>query len=728
MQPAKEQRYKFGPMDRLKKLWGLPVSELRSVIGYKSARVARFMKQDWGGRLFGKAWSSGRASNISKLREDIRFFALTGRPGGKQELATVLNEVMGVAPAQICQIADQACDHVFDLLGSGPVVLGKRIDWHRDFKSGIRWDLKHFKRIPEINLEDDSDIKVPWDLSRCHHFVKLGMAYWLTNDEKYAEEFVAQSDDWIAQNPPYFGVNWHCAMEVAIRAINWIWGYYFFRSSNLFDEVRKRNFASSLRVHGTYIWNNLEFNMRVIEGKHRRHNGNHYVADLVGLIYLGVVLPGRIGKRWLEFGIAELGRELESQLLPDGVQWETSPSYHRLVLEMALSAVILCRDNCITIPKAVPTKLEAMCDYVLHYVNPNGLCPLVRDADDGRLHWLNSDSFRDHRHILALGGVFFGRGDMVARSGTRWEDVLWLLGLPGISKASHLLESPTKLESRAFADSGFYVMRDADTSHIFIACADIGMGGLQGGHSHNDCLSFELFFGGHTFITDCGSYTYSGDPQERNRFRSTACHNTARIDTAELNRFDPNALFRLENDAKPRILQWLSRSECDFLSAAHFGYMRLAQPVVHRRDFLLDRVSRCLLISDYFEGEGTHLIEVFFHFSPSVQIEEVHSGSFRASMSDSAISLGFLGGDGWSFRLQQGWVSEGYGRRRNSRSLVAGLRQKVPARLTTAIRLGVGPAANAIQHHGEVLQSVCKRYREVCRVKPGSVIPSPPLH
>jgi hypothetical protein len=684
------------------------------------------MKQDWGARLVGRTWPSSRASNVPNLREDVRFFALAELSNQRQELAAVLNKVVGVSTAQIRQDADRFCDHVFELLGSGPVKFGERIDWHRDFKSGIRWDIKHFKSLQEINLADNSDIKVPWELSRCYHFVNLGMAYWLTHDEKYTDEFIKQSEDWIAENPPNFGVNWHCAMEVAVRAVNWIWGYYFFQHSEHFDEVRKRSFASALRAHGAYLWNNLEFNMRIIEGKHRRHNGNHYIADLVGLIYLGIVLPGRTARRWLEFGIAELQRELESQVLPDGVQWETSPAYHRLVLEMALSAVILCGHNGIPVPRPVLARLEAMCDYVLHYVNPKGLCPLVRDADDGRLCWLNSDSFRDHRHILALGGVYFGRSDMVARSGTRWEDVLWLLGLPGIAKARQLLEPPARLESRAFADSGFYVMRDADASHIFIACADIGMGGVQGGHSHNDCFGFELFFGGHTFITDCGSYGYSGDPQERNRFRSTACHNTARIDGVEINRFDPNRLFWLEDDAKPKILQWLSRPEYDFLSAAHFGYRRLPEPVVHRRDFLLDRVSRFLLISDYFEGEGTHLIEVFFHFSPGVQIEETHSGSFRVSAPDSAISLQFLGGESWSFKLQEGWVSEGYGRRRGSRRLVGCLRQKLPAQLTTAIRLGVGSAANgAIEADDGALQSVCQRYLKLCRSQPGSLTPTP---
>ena len=35
--------------------------------------------------------------------------------------------------------AEQAMQHVVNLLGSGPTHLGPRIDWHRDFKTGLAW-------------------------------------------------------------------------------------------------------------------------------------------------------------------------------------------------------------------------------------------------------------------------------------------------------------------------------------------------------------------------------------------------------------------------------------------------------------------------------------------------------------------------------------------------------------------------------------------------------------
>ena len=80
--------------------------------------------------------------------------------------------------------ADQVCDHVFDLLGSGPVPLGETIDWHRDFKSGYRWDPDLcFLDIPH-GQRQGVDIKVPWELSRGHHLVLLAQAVLLTGDVK----------------------------------------------------------------------------------------------------------------------------------------------------------------------------------------------------------------------------------------------------------------------------------------------------------------------------------------------------------------------------------------------------------------------------------------------------------------------------------------------------------------------------------------------------------------
>ena len=71
-------------------------------------------------------------------------------------------------------------------------VLGIDIDskspvmWRSDPPSGKVWPKRYFKRLlPVANTVDDTDVKIPWELSRLNHLLTLGIAYRLTRDEKY---------------------------------------------------------------------------------------------------------------------------------------------------------------------------------------------------------------------------------------------------------------------------------------------------------------------------------------------------------------------------------------------------------------------------------------------------------------------------------------------------------------------------------------------------------------
>lgn len=707
---------------RVQKLRGLPPAVLAAVFRYKAGQALCSLRQWIRVRLCGRIEPKGvRIPADGGLEPGIRFFALTDDKARHREEFARLEKELCFSLEAVRARADDACAHRFDLLGSGPVELGADIDWHRDFKAGAKWECRYFSRIPEVELHNRADIKVPWELSRFYHFVALGKAYHLTGDEKYAREFVSQFDHWTERNPPYHGVNWRLSMEVAIRAIHWIWAYFFFRDSPSFGPDTKRRFLEALSVHGDYIWHNLEFDKRVIGKRHVRQNGNHYISNLAGLVYLGIVLPGPTPKKWLSAALNELDEELRDQVLEGGVHWELSPSYHRLVLEMCLSAVVLCRLNGVQVPDSTLQRLEAMCGFTMHYTRPDGLCPMVRDADDGRLCWLNGDDFRDHRHVLALGGVFFNRPDLAARGGGALEDVLWMLGPAGVQAARSLARSKTgDLTSQGFAEAGYYVLRSGGGSHVFVGCADVGMKGSYGGHAHNDVLSFELFHRDAGFVTDCGTYMYGGDPEGRNQFRSTAFHNTARVDGVEQNRFDPAELFGMSNDARPQVLAWRSTPEFDFLRAAHFGYQRLEDPVVHQRDFFLDKLNDELMVIDKFQGRGEHSLEVFLHVSPEVRIRQVAGNRFALEARESRVIVEFQHDGDWRIEEQDGWVSERYGTKRPGRKLVLSSRRAVPAELTTRFRLCEVSEATALDGgEGREWSASLQRYRNGAKECPG---------
>ncbi|MBI4530043.1 MAG: hypothetical protein HY709_00850, partial [Candidatus Latescibacteria bacterium] len=96
------------------------------------------------------------------------------------------------------------------------------IDWHVDVKSGYRWSEKTWYRKTPYAHKLGVDIKVPWELARMQHLPQLSLAYALGERGQqgfaqpyvYLREFRNQVLDFIATNPPRFGVNWHCTMDV----------------------------------------------------------------------------------------------------------------------------------------------------------------------------------------------------------------------------------------------------------------------------------------------------------------------------------------------------------------------------------------------------------------------------------------------------------------------------------------------------------------------------------
>jgi hypothetical protein len=394
--------------------------------------------------------------------------------------------------------------------------------------------------------------------------------------------------------------------------------------------------------------------------------------------------------------LAELEMELDQQVLAGGVHWEMSLAYHRLVLEMVLSVAILCTANNVPLPANVLPRVREMLSFTRHYLKPDGKSPLVRDADDGRLHRFEQTPFRDHRHILSLAGAFLGDKDLLSRAARTAADVVWMLGRQGTETAREMLRTkPAPLASRGFTEAGYYVLRIEDSVHIFVSCADIGMRGTYGGHAHNDCLSFELYCSGETLITDCGSYVYSADPCARNAFRSTASHNTVRVDRSEMNRMPEGTLFSMENDARPMTEHWESLPAFDFLRACHRGYERLRAPVRHRRDFYLDKRSRVLVIADALTGAGSHLFEVFFHFAPSAVIRPGTGGRYRVAVGQAVMELALQEHEGWAAHLENASVSERYGHREPASALVVSCTCPVPAMLTTVFDLApANPAAS----------------------------------
>jgi Heparinase II/III-like protein/Heparinase II/III N-terminus len=555
-------------------------------------------------------------------------------------------------PVEIVRAADAVLRHEFDLLGSGPRPLGTPLPWHTDFKTGRQWPMAFCTDIDYSELDRPTDVKVPWELSRCQHFTRLGQAYWLTGDERYAAEFVAETTEWIGANPLSYGVNWACAMDVALRAVSWIWGFHFFSRSDACRGASFRiRFLRALFLHGEFIVKHLE---------KADVNGNHYLCDGVGLVFLGCFFRrSRTARGWLALGRAIVEQEIFEQTTPDGVDFEQATAYHRLVLEAFLTSYELLRRHGEDAPDACWKRLERMCEFVQAYTKPDGRAPLIGDADDGRVQILGTQPIGDHRYLLSHAAVLFDRGDFKATAERCWDETFWLLGASAVDR---FRERPWKPApgSTAFPHGGVYVLRGPGT-HFIIDCGEVGMRG-RGGHGHNDILSFELFLNGLNVVTDCGAYLYTASREWRNKFRSTAFHNTLQVDDEELNRFlGPDALWQLHDDARPiePVFRLFERVDC--FRGGHSGYTRLASPVSHTRAFFVDKELPRALVCDRVSGAGSHALVWRFHLDPAVTPEVngsdvclTRDGRTVWVLPDDTIAT-------FTMSLEPGWVSPSYG-------------------------------------------------------------------
>jgi hypothetical protein len=455
------------------------------------------------------------------------------------------------------------------------------IDWQLDFKSGYRWsELTHFA---DLRYGDSlgADVKVPWELARMQHLPQLAVAHVAAKNgasgfrtgQIYAEAVRNQVLDFLAANPPRFGVNWACAMDVGIRLVNIVVALDLFHDSGAtFDGPFLDVVSRSITEHSRHVMGNLEWS--------EQGRGNHYLANIIAVLFAAAYLP-RSGETdaWLTFASRELIAEATEQFLPDGGNIEGSLAYHRLSGELVLFGIALLvgLDEDETklsspVPHALFTKLAAAADLTHHATKPNGDITQWGDNDSGRLvklqpAWRDRDTVLvenvlDQRSFVAAVAAITGRDDLGLWAGNwaeravasalargsvvpvtqtladvrdvreaKLEDVL--ATIKALSAESRrvieLALEPGALVDvtlAAYPDFGHYVI-SGSRFYLAIRCPRRAFGAAAG-HFHDDMLAVELQTNGRNLLADPGTFVYTPLPVERNRYRAAQAHSVPR--------------------------------------------------------------------------------------------------------------------------------------------------------------------------------------------------------
>ena len=554
------------------------------------------------------------------------------------------------------------CSHRFPLPGSA-VETGPDIHWRRDYVRGIESGLEYFRRIPYLDAARAGDHKLIWELNRHQHLIVLGQAFRLTGRREYVDEIRLQLESWWMQNPWLRGINWASALEVAFRALSWIWVDHL--AGGALDAGFRSRLLRELYRHGVYLERNLSVYFAP---------NTHLLGEAVALHALGSLYPEwpRFAA-WRQLGEQLVQEQMDKQVRDDGSHFEQSSYYHVYALDLFLFHAQLNPG----VSGAFREKMRRMAQYLGALTSADGAIPFLGDDDGGNLFHPYGDRRRFGRATLASCSIFFETNEWPCEPRDIAVQAAWWMGARAFSSPSRgpRPEAGPKL----FTDAGVAVFSNGP---VHIVADTRGFGHAGAGHSHAHALSVICRKADTDVLIDPGTFTYTGDPAWRSRFRGTAFHNTVRVDGFD--QADEGGPFRWLNKPETRILNWTSGAEFTHLHAI-CSYRGLA----HERRTLWIYERGLLAIADVVRGsEGDsrpHLVEQFWHCGGNV--EAVSPGVWRIGESatvtipESAAARMFSGGE-------YGWQSNAPGEKEARPVIIVQRTDVLPVTLAAIFALG----------------------------------------
>jgi hypothetical protein len=111
---------------------------------------------------------------------------------------------------------------------------------------------------------------------------------------------------------------------------------------------------------------------------------------------------------------------------------------------------------------------------------------------------------------------------------------------------------------------------------------------------------------------------------------------------------------------------WLTGQTFDLFAGSHDGYCRLPGRVVHRRTVFHVK-GGLWFVRDTAEGQGSHLLESFWHFAPGLEVQEdqgvLLAKSAAPEKNRECAGMALFGdrNSGWTTEITEGFVSRAYG-------------------------------------------------------------------
>ncbi len=419
--------------------------------------------------------------------------------------------------------------------------------------------------------------------------LKTGTRLWLLNlhyteflEGLPADEAGRVMLDWVEQvkpfDPGYWLDNWN-SYSMSIRVVVWM---QQLASRDLgLNESEQARIQGSLIAQMRFLRKNLELDIC----------GNHLIKNIKALLWAAAYFEGEEAARWGVEGQRLLAREVNEQILADGMHYELSPTYHNQVFADLL--------DCYTALPADAARdglgktLDQMVQLVADFRHPDGGVSLFNDC-----------------------GLYFAYGPDAC--------------LAAYGKLREAAPAPQ--QHIALPSSGYYGLR-SDDDLLLIDCAELAPTYLPA-HGHGDALAFEWSVAGQRVFVDAGVFEYNPGPK-RAYSRATSAHNTVNLGGEDQSEFWK--AFRVGRRAHITACDYSASADGFQLSGAHDGYTRLTGKPVHQRRF--DVSSTEIKIEDRIHGGSGQTAQAVLLLHPDAVIEKQDDNTVLITVGPASVKV-----------------------------------------------------------------------------------------
>lgn len=409
-----------------------------------------------------------------------------------------------------------------------------------------------------INERHKVDLST-WSVSEASHLWNFNLHYFewgialaacwrKTKDNRYLDCYKSLVRSWLKACPYMKGDAWH-PYTISLRLVNWLIAADLFNGELENDEELFSELQISIYRQYRHLLINQETHLRA----------NHWWENLKTL----VIVSAAFGEHEILSKTAtRLEEQLSEQILPDGVHFERSLMYHKLVLEGMLRVHLASTQLNFDLSDNYFQKMSAMLDAMASIEKGMGKTPFFNDSADGIAKTASAI-------ILACRATL------------------------------KIKANDAKI---SFNYAGFYKLYEGNIAVVFFA-GNPGPSYMLG-HSHCDLLSYEVSINGTPILVNAGTYAYQS--KLRPCFRGTEAHNTAMVlDGEQMECWGEHRVARGVKNIS------VSKIEKNSLVAKYETY----QGVFHERKISLK--NRVLSIRDHFTYSRKPIVS-FIHLAPSV--------------------------------------------------------------------------------------------------------------